>query len=213
LSDLAHPEKRKPSIKGDEARRAYIDATIDLLREIPISEITTRKIAERAGIDRSVITRHFGTIDKVFLEVCKELILRTSKRMLTQPQVNEAVDPELKIYTRVLAHLVLNEYEIEELLEVGATPILDVMERRQSQVAPVSDRMMSTFNEVIALAGMGLVLFREARGTTIDQVVDALALVAEVRKVLPEVDEALGWDQGPQVLSSARRISERNHGA
>ena len=92
MSDLAHPAKRKPSIKGDEARSAYIDATIDLLREIPISEITTRKIAERAAIDRSVITRHFGTIDKVFLEVCKELIFRTSKRMLTQPQVNEAVD-------------------------------------------------------------------------------------------------------------------------
>lgn len=46
---------------GEETRQLILDAAIELSAEAPPDAITTRAIAERAGVQQSLIYRHFGS--------------------------------------------------------------------------------------------------------------------------------------------------------
>jgi AcrR family transcriptional regulator len=47
--------------KADAVRADLLAATVDLLSQRPARDVTVRDIAERAGVQHSMITRHFGS--------------------------------------------------------------------------------------------------------------------------------------------------------
>lgn len=49
--------------------RAVLDATVELLREIPFDDLTTRRIAERAGVTHSDLCVYFRSKDAIVAEV------------------------------------------------------------------------------------------------------------------------------------------------
>jgi AcrR family transcriptional regulator len=57
----ADPAPRRAYRKADQVKSDLVDATIDLLSERLPSQVTVREIAERAGVQHSMITRHFGS--------------------------------------------------------------------------------------------------------------------------------------------------------
>jgi AcrR family transcriptional regulator len=56
--------------KGDESadtRTAILDATEKLMREDGYAAVSSRKVAERAGLKSLLVYYHFGTMDELFL--------------------------------------------------------------------------------------------------------------------------------------------------
>lgn len=54
--------------KADTVRGDLLHATLGLLSERPARDLTVREIAARAGVQHSLITRHFGSKDALIAE-------------------------------------------------------------------------------------------------------------------------------------------------
>ena len=53
--------KRSPYRKADQVKDDLVAATVELLSERLPGQVTVREIAERAGVQHSMISRHFGS--------------------------------------------------------------------------------------------------------------------------------------------------------
>lgn len=47
--------------KADVVKADLLDATVELLAQRPAAQVTVRAIAERAGVQHSMVSRHFGS--------------------------------------------------------------------------------------------------------------------------------------------------------
>lgn len=62
---------RGPYRKGEVVREEILQAAEELLAERMPSEVSVRDVAERAGVQHSVVHRHFATKDRLLTEVVK----------------------------------------------------------------------------------------------------------------------------------------------
>lgn len=62
---------RGPYRKGEVVREEILQAAEELLSERTPSEVSVRDVAERAGVQHSVVHRHFETKDRLLAEVVK----------------------------------------------------------------------------------------------------------------------------------------------
>ena len=62
---------RAPYRKADVVREAILDATIALLSERPMHDVSIRDIAARADVQHSLVLRHFGTKDALVAEAVR----------------------------------------------------------------------------------------------------------------------------------------------
>jgi AcrR family transcriptional regulator len=100
-----------------------IEATISLLREIPVTELSTRKIEERAGLDRRAITRQFGSELGLFIATLEELNRRSLERSKALPQdFSNHMNEELKLRSDLLAFLILSAVDNGRLKEMQPSP-------------------------------------------------------------------------------------------
>jgi AcrR family transcriptional regulator len=100
-----------------------IEATISLLREIPVTELSTRKIEERAGLDRRAITRQFGSELGLFIATLEELNRRSLERSKALPQdFSNHMNEELKLRSDLLAFLILSGVDNGRLKEMQPSP-------------------------------------------------------------------------------------------
>jgi AcrR family transcriptional regulator len=100
-----------------------IEATISLLREIPVTELSTRKIEERAGLDRRAITRQFGSELGLFIATLEELNCRSLERSKALPQdFSNHMNEELKLRSDLLAFLILSAVDNGRLKEMQPSP-------------------------------------------------------------------------------------------
>ena len=60
------------SRSDDESARRVLDATVELLREVPYSSITMRSIAKRAGVAHGEVRAHFRSKDAIVAEIYLE---------------------------------------------------------------------------------------------------------------------------------------------
>ncbi len=67
---------RGPYRKGEVVREEILQAADELLSERLPAEVSVRDVAERAGVQHSVVHRHFETKDRLLAEVVK----RTAER-------------------------------------------------------------------------------------------------------------------------------------
>jgi AcrR family transcriptional regulator len=65
-------------------RRALIDATRDSLVEEGYAALTTRRIAERAGVAQSTLMHHFETREALLVEAVSDLALRLAEEALDE---------------------------------------------------------------------------------------------------------------------------------
>lgn len=119
--------ERKPRVPALEAKAKLIEATISLLREIRVTELSTRKIEERSDLDRRAITRQFGGELGLFIATLEELNLRAAKRSRYLTETNHGVrNEELKMRTDLLAFLILSGVDKERLRQME--PASEVVE-------------------------------------------------------------------------------------
>jgi hypothetical protein len=71
------------------------------------------------------------------------------------------------------------------------------MAQRQSELAGVSERTIFIMNEIVALASQSFIIFGETRRFDPEDITDAVDLIRELRKLLPEAEAQLGWHDTP----------------
>ena len=76
-------------IKGDETKSKILNATIDLISKEGISSISTKKIAEQAGISKSNVFHHYASVGDIMsalvCDLCNHMtdtLLKTSYNKL-----------------------------------------------------------------------------------------------------------------------------------
>lgn len=115
--------ERRPRVAAPQAKAVMNEATISLLREIPATELSTRKIEERAGMDRRALTRQFGGGLGLFIATLEELNRRSLERSKALPNDSSSyMNEELKLRSDLLAFLILSGVDNERLKEMHPLP-------------------------------------------------------------------------------------------
>jgi AcrR family transcriptional regulator len=98
LSDYECPEGTDPRVA--RSRVAIVDATIELLLEGGIDDLSVDAIAERAGVSKATIYRHWDTRQHLIMDA-----LATMKRGVEAPDTGTVRGDLLALLDGVLAHL------------------------------------------------------------------------------------------------------------
>ena len=64
--------------RSEEARRRTVEATIEALLELGAEGLTMEEIAERSGVAKSTIYRHFGTRENLLAESVRSCVVEQS---------------------------------------------------------------------------------------------------------------------------------------
>ncbi len=65
---------------GDATRSALLDAAEELLVTKGVAGITTRKVADRAGVNQALVHYHFGTIEELLLAALERVGMHVKER-------------------------------------------------------------------------------------------------------------------------------------
>jgi AcrR family transcriptional regulator len=65
---------------GDATRMALLDAAEELLISKGVVGITTRKVADQAGVNQALVHYHFGTIEQLLLAVLERVSVKVKER-------------------------------------------------------------------------------------------------------------------------------------
>jgi len=65
---------------GDATRLALLDAAEELLITKGVAGITTRKVADRAGVNQALVHYHFGTIEELLLAALERVGMHVKER-------------------------------------------------------------------------------------------------------------------------------------
>jgi AcrR family transcriptional regulator len=76
---VATPERVSRAEQRASTRRALIDATVRCLTEDGYGALTTRRVAERAGVAQSTLMHHFETREALLVEAVSDLALRLAR--------------------------------------------------------------------------------------------------------------------------------------
>jgi TetR/AcrR family transcriptional regulator len=65
--DMQMTSERRNGEESAKTRTAILDATAQIMREEGYAAVSSRKVAERAGLKSQLVHYHFGTMDELFL--------------------------------------------------------------------------------------------------------------------------------------------------
>jgi AcrR family transcriptional regulator len=92
---LSEPARRPTRAQQRAAtRQSIIDATIDCLVEDGYVALTTRRVAERAGIAQSTLMHHFETREALLVEAVTQVALRLAEQALERIDLAAFRSPE-----------------------------------------------------------------------------------------------------------------------
>ena len=191
--------ERRPRVAAPQAKAVLIDATISLLREIPVTELSTRKIEERAGLDRRAITRQFGGELGLFIATLEELNRRSLERSKVLPNdSSNYMNEELKLRSDLLAFLILSGVDNERLKEMH--PLPEVVQEFETRFGLDSETPPAIREALLALL-QAVILSRSFFGpsSTRDTPENALVIfkmVLYLSSIASELPEILGLEEG-----------------
>jgi AcrR family transcriptional regulator len=82
------PARRSP-VDDSATRTALLDAAAAVMLEEGYAAVSTRRVAERAGVNNGLVSYYFGTLDSLFIELFRrgaERSLARLTRALQSPQ-------------------------------------------------------------------------------------------------------------------------------
>jgi len=191
--------ERKPRVAAAQAKVVMIEATISLLAEIPVVELTTRKIEERAGLDRRAITRQFGGELELFIATLEELNRRSLERSKALPEnTSNFVNEELKMRVNLLAFLILSGVDPERLKQMQPSP--EVVQEFMQRFGMDSETPLLVREAILALL-QAVILSRTFFGPTStrntpENGIAIFKMVQYLASNPPELVALLGLDEG-----------------
>jgi TetR/AcrR family transcriptional regulator len=131
----------KPGARS--AEEALLDAAERLLIEIGYAKITTRRVAEEAGVNHGLVHYYFGSMENLLVQVLE----RFTERLTTRQRALYAADvPFIQKWRTAMSYLVGNDVEYEKVwleLQALAWNSADLRER----VARVNDAWRAVLRE------------------------------------------------------------------
>jgi AcrR family transcriptional regulator len=190
--------RSKTWVRAVDARARLIDATIELLGEIPFAEITTTLIAERSGTNRPAITRNFGSLAGLFNATAQELVDRSMSRAQEQSSNTAIFDSDLILRTRLVAWLLGTGVDPSLLQAREGFPARQMAQLNPTGLDEVSETTARVFNELLFFAAEGFIVFSEIHSTMEDgDLLRSIAFLNELRNHLPAIERGLGWEDAP----------------
>ncbi|ASU84736.1 TetR/AcrR family transcriptional regulator [Nocardiopsis gilva YIM 90087] len=179
--------------RGRSTRQRLLDAAVVLIGEVGWHNVTTRLVADRAGVNPGVVHYHFDSVTKLLIEACtgvtRGLLDEVTVRLAEQPDVDSGIDWLLNELTRGLesdpAALLLVEAFLasSRLPELRAQLVVQIAEFRTAVADWLRSRGCGDEADaaatVLAAALDGLVLHR-----ILDPELDLAALASPLRRML-----------------------------
>ena len=88
------PRRQTRAEQRAATRQAIVEATIDCLMEDGYAALTTRRVAERAGIAQSTVMHHFETREALLVEAVTQVALRLAEQALANIDLAALRAPE-----------------------------------------------------------------------------------------------------------------------
>ena len=107
-----------PSVSRSAAEEALLDAAERLLVEVGHAGITTRRVAEEAGVNHGLVHYYFGSIENLLVRVLERFTARLTAR---QRAMYAADVPFIEKWRQAMRYLVSEDVEYEKIwLELQA---------------------------------------------------------------------------------------------
>ena len=189
---VAAPKRRLPIQIANEKR--MIKATIDLLAEYPVDEITSRMIAETSGTATNYISRYFGGKDGLLVAVAGELgrrisdLVRSERSVLDPEQEGNFITnimsiPEINLWFKLYRYL--TGRDLEHLFpDQGKPDLVASVEDAISLIFGLEGEYVPLCANVFITYIMGNAAFGRFLGTTDDDAEAVLGVMAEVVTLL-----------------------------
>jgi AcrR family transcriptional regulator len=192
----------------EQARSALLDAAEELLVKVGYGAITTRRLAEQAGVNHGLVHYYFGSMQEVFLQTLERF---TDQLIERQQALYSAPVPFVEKWRTAMRYLTDDRAYQKVWLELQAMAWNDPDLRER--VAAVLARWVEVLRPAFA-AGM------DELGVAADprQVEAIVALVATFNQGMM-LEQLLGVDSGHEALLDAvdswldtRNATGRNRG-
>lgn len=180
--------------KRHEARELLLEAAIDLLKQGPFSQVTTRAIADRAGLNIVAIQTAFGGQLALYSAAAERLLDEVVKDVNSLPDGPASMEllfnPNLLLRARLVAWL-LGEGVDPSLFTISDDhDFVQIAIQRQISMGVHPD-VASVFARFVGLAIAGLAVFSETLDRPPEDIALALEMVDALRSYLPDVSRKL----------------------
>jgi len=185
------PKRRLPIQVANEAK--MIAATIDLLAEHQVDQVTSRMIAERSGTATNYISRYFGGRDGLLLAVANELGKRISVRIRSEESLLE-IDRPGNFVARIIAvpevamwfklQRYLSSRELPDVRPHGKPALVEAVEDAIALLFGLEGEYVPVCANIFLTYLMGNAAFGDFLGTTDEQAEAALVTMGTVVNLL-----------------------------
>lgn len=196
---LGVPRKRRSYVPAAQAQELLLVTTIRLARELPLDQVTARRIASEAGLDPSTIPRNFGSMHSLFVAVCRRLGADAFARhrdglgsFSGGAGLQLFMDPDLALRSRILAWMRAEGMETGVSRE-NQTATMQLLQAQLQKRLPVSDRAAFLWMHVSLLLSEGLAVFGDQHYLTEADRIDAMNLMTKLRDQIPVVESSITW--------------------
>jgi len=175
-----------------------VNATIELLRELPFPEVTVRRIAEDSGLNVRAIVNIFGSQQGLFVAVARELGDRFAAMMASLPadqiQFTLLFNEDVVLRTRLVSWLIgqganPEKFKIEPEFQVSRT----FMARHQPGTATEAQAWL--FAQILQYIGEGFIMFGDAHDRRPGDLAGAAILLGRIRDELPRLAEGISFGE------------------
>ena len=187
------PKRRLPIQVANEAK--MIKATIDLLQDHQVDEITSRMIAQTSGTATNYISRYFGGRDGLLLAVAAELSHRISDLVRSEESVL-GIDLPGNYVTRIMAipevgmwfkvYRYLSGRNLPDIRPRGKPALVASVEEAITLIFGLEGEYLPICANIFLTYLMGNAAFGDFLGTTDDQAEAALAAMGTIVTLLVE---------------------------
>lgn len=194
---MARPGTTRRS--AEESRQLLIDTCIELLLRNPIQDVTNRLLEERTGLNRSYVTRYFGTRNRMLIAVVQELEKRLAAEIASSMAGAGELDaaslvdrPESVVAIQITMWLLSHGVAAEEFIN-GEPLILKVIADRIEKLFGLGPRAARTFAFQSLLVAAGAASIGPTFGLTDRDSADIQSLIWAQLSQSPSTEASLGW--------------------
>ncbi len=192
--EITDERPKRSYVRKAQARELLINAAIDLFRERPFSQVTTKEIADRAGLTPVAIQSTFGGQLGLYEVVAQTLIdnVGVAFAELGGAQANLGIifHPDLTLSTRLVAWLRGEGVVVNAFTPLGEDniPVNTIRAMSDRDLDPTLERV---YGLLIGYAVTGFATFAGANTFPVEDVALAVGLIRQFRQFLADNQEQL----------------------
>lgn len=182
-----------------DSRRLLIDTCIELLADHEIQNVTNRLLEDKTSLNRSYVTRYFGTRNRMLIEVVRELERRLAAEVAASAAGAGELDaaalvarPESKIGIQITMWLLSHGVPADEFID-GESLLLRTIAERVEKIFGLGPRAARTFAFQMLLVSAGAASIGPTFGLTEADSADIQSLIWAQLAQSSATETSLGW--------------------